>query len=115
QATMASATTGPTATPPPATAAVVTTPGAAANLYVGLTGQTAVRTPKEDAALVVDGSLDEAAWKGAAKLSGFSQYIPVDGQPAQDSTDVLVWYSPTAINFGIRAYETHGSAVHATM
>ena len=34
--------------------------------------------------------------------------------PAADSTEVLVWYSPTAIYFGIRAFESHGS-VHATL
>ena len=33
---------------------------------------------------------------------------------AADSTEVLVWYSPTAIHFGIRAFEAHG-AVHATL
>src|SRR5262249_9294816 len=40
---------------------------------------------------------------------GFSQYAPSDGRPAADSTQVLVWYSPGAIYFGIRAYESHGA------
>ena len=47
-------------------------------------------------------------------LTGFSQFSPIDGVPAADSTEVLVWYSPTAIHFGIRAFEAHG-AVHATL
>ena len=47
-------------------------------------------------------------------LTGFSQFSPTDGVPAADSTEVLVWYSPTAILFGIRAFEAHG-AVHATL
>ena len=62
----------------------------------------------------MDGVLDEAVWARAAVLTGFSQFSPVDGVPAADSTEVLVWYSPTAIYFGIRAFETHG-AVHATL
>src|SRR5204863_9565507 len=37
-----------------------------------------------------------------------------DGVPAADSTEVLLWYSPTALYVGIRAYEAHG-AVHATL
>ncbi|HXE59421.1 MAG TPA: DUF5916 domain-containing protein, partial [Gemmatimonadaceae bacterium] len=37
-----------------------------------------------------------------------------DGQPAADSTEVLVWYSSDAIYFGIRAFEPHGP-VHATL
>ncbi|MBI4421992.1 MAG: carbohydrate binding family 9 domain-containing protein, partial [Gemmatimonadetes bacterium] len=63
---------------------------------------------------VVDGALSDTAWARAALLRGFSQYRPVDGRPAEDSTHVLVWYSPTAIYFGIRAFEAHG-AVHATL
>ena len=47
-------------------------------------------------------------------LTGFSLYQPVDGRPAPDSTEVLVWYSPTAIHFGVRAFEPHG-AVRATL
>ena len=41
------------------------------------------------------------------------RYLP-DAGTATDSTVVLVWYSPTAIHFGIRAYEAHGS-VNATL
>ena len=62
----------------------------------------------------MDGQLTEEAWSQAAILTGFSQFSPSDGVPAADSTDVLVWYSPTAIHFGIRAWEAHGG-VHATL
>jgi hypothetical protein len=47
-------------------------------------------------------------------LAGFSQFAPQDGIPASDSTQVLMWYSPTSLYVGIRAYEAHG-AVHATL
>ena len=76
--------------------------------------QIQVRIPRIDAATAVDGQLDEPVWSQAALLTGFSQYQPVDGTPAVDSTEVLVWYSPSAIHFGIRAFEVHGS-VHATL
>src|SRR5919109_893458 len=49
-----------------------------------------------------------SVWARAARLTGFSQYAPNDGVPAADSTEVLVWYSPNAIYFGIRAFERHG-------
>jgi Domain of unknown function (DUF5916) len=62
----------------------------------------------------VDGVLDEPVWQQAALLNGFSQFSPQDGIPAQDSTQVLVWYDRFAIHFGIRAFEAHG-AVHATL
>src|SRR4029079_4030168 len=40
-----------------------------------------------------------------AHLLCSSLYQPPDGRPAPDSTDVRVWYSATAMHFGIRAYE----------
>jgi len=87
----------------------------AADVYVGRSGETRVKPPRlEEAGSAVDGTLDEAQWKSAALLTGFSQFSPVDGVPAEDSTEVLVWYSATAIHFGIRAFEPHG-AVRATL
>jgi len=62
----------------------------------------------------VDGRLDEPVWSRAAVLRDFSQYLPNDNRPAEDSTTVLVWYSPTAIYFGIRAYQDSAS-VRATL
>lgn len=67
-----------------------------------------------DAEIVVDGLLNEPVWQTARHLTGFSLYTPVDQRPAPDSTDVLVWYSSSAIYFGIRAFEPHGP-VRATL
>lgn len=83
--------------------------------YDGRAHQLDVRIPRLDGDAVIDGRLDDAVWSQAARLSGFSQYRPVDGRPAEDSTVVLVFYSPTAIHFGIRAYEAHGNVVRATL
>ncbi|HEY8195957.1 MAG TPA: DUF5916 domain-containing protein [Gemmatimonadales bacterium] len=82
--------------------------------YDGRAGKLAVQVPRMEAEPVIDGKLDEEVWGEAAQLTGFSQFSPTDGVPAADSTEVLVWYSPTAILFGIRAFEAHG-AVHATL
>jgi hypothetical protein len=77
--------------------------------------ETAVEVPRiEGADVVIDGILDEPVWAEAAVFTGFSQYLPVDGRPAIDSTHVLVWYSATAMHFGVRAYEVH-SEVRATL
>ena len=83
-------------------------------VYNGRAGQLEVRIPQLEADVSVDGKLDEPVWLEAALLTGFSQFSPTDGVAATDSTQVLVWYSPTAIHFGIRAFEAHG-AVHATL
>ena len=89
-------------------------------VYNGRANETRVRAPKLESRLgdvVIDGSLDEPVWRSAALLTGFSLYAPIDQRPAPDSTEVLVWYSPTAIYFGIRAFEPHGgdAGVHATL
>ncbi len=85
-----------------------------AMVYNGRSGSLDVRLPRLDLTVKVDGTLDEPAWSQAALLTGFSQFTPVDGVPASDSTEVLVWYSADAIHFGIRAFERHGQ-VHATL
>lgn len=85
-----------------------------AAVYNGRAGRLDVHPPRLEVEVTVDGSLDEPAWAQAAILTGFSQFSPVDGVPAADSTEVLVWYSATAIHFGIRAFEAHGQ-VHATL
>jgi hypothetical protein len=88
--------------------------GDTAPTYSGRDGELRVLIPKLEGAVAIDGTLDEPEWRGAARLTGFSQYAPVDGRPAADSTEVLVWYSSSAIYFGVRAFEPHG-AVHATL
>jgi hypothetical protein len=83
-------------------------------VYDGRANRTHVEIPRIDSVAVVDGVLNEAVWARAARLTGFSQYQPVDGQPAEEPTEVLVWYSPDAIWFGIKAREIHGNVVRAT-
>jgi hypothetical protein len=84
------------------------------DVFSGRAGQLDVRVPRIDAPIAVDGQLTEAVWGSAVRLVGFSRYAPTDGAPADDSTEVLVWYSPTAIYFGIRAYAEPGT-VRATL
>lgn len=74
-----------------------------------------VQPPRIEAEIVLDGVLDEPVWQQAARLDGFHQLRPVDGRPAEDSTVVLVWYSPTAIHFGILAYDRDPASVRATL
>ena len=78
-------------------------------------GSPTVTIPRIDASVQVDGRLDEAVWQSAARLTGFSQYRPVDSRKAEEETEVLVWYSPTALHFGIIAHDSHPEAIHATV
>ena len=85
-----------------------------AAVYSGRANRTHVDVPRIDTVATIDGNLDDPVWRRAARLTGFSQYQPVDGRPADEPTEVLVWYSPDAIYFGIRASEIHGNVVRAT-
>ena len=78
-------------------------------------GSPTVTIPRIEAVVKIDGVLDEPAWSQAVRLGHFSQYQPADGRPAEEETEVLVWYSPTAIYFGIIARDTDPSSVRATM
>jgi hypothetical protein len=86
----------------------------AAAVYRGTDGNVRVDVPRIDASIVVDGSLSEDVWRQAAHLNGFSEYMPDDGRAAREETEILVWYSPTAMHFGIRAHAADGT-VRATL
>ncbi len=90
------------------------TPAPAGAAYSGRQNQLRVAIPRIEATATIDGELDEPAWAGAARLTDFSVYSPVDGAPAEEATEVLVWYSPAAIYFGIRAQAAPDS-VRATL
>jgi len=76
---------------------------------------TAVSPPRiPNAEVSIDGRLTEPAWSEAAVLRGFYQYLPTDDRPAEDSTTVSVFYTETAIYFGIRAYQD-SALVSATL
>ncbi|HJQ52571.1 MAG TPA: hypothetical protein VJ825_01895 [Gemmatimonadaceae bacterium] len=83
-------------------------------IFSGRDNQVHVPIPRIEAEATVDGALTEPVWQQAAVLTGFSEFSPQDGIPAVDSTQVLVWYSPSAVHFGIRAFEAHGEP-HATL
>ena len=93
---------------------LLATPPESGPVYHGRNRELAARPPRLADSVVIDGALTEAPWAQAALLTGFSRYAPTDGVPADDSTEVLVWYSPTAIHFGIRAWAQPGS-VNATL
>ena len=57
----------------------------------------------DDSNLSIDGYLDEEVWKNAKIVSGFTNFLPVDGGMAEDDAEVYIWYSSDAIYFGVIA------------
>ena len=100
-----------------ALAAAFATPGVIAAQAEGIPGRGApsVRTPRLTDTVTIDGAMDDAAWASAARLTGFSQYQPVDQRPAVEPTEVRVFYTERAIYFGIIATSSDPSMVRATL
>jgi hypothetical protein len=99
---------------PFAAAALSASLAASGQVYSGIDRDVRVTLPRIEATIQVDGALSEPVWEQAARLTGFSQYAPDDGRAARNATEILVWYSPTAIHFGIRAQAAPGT-VRATL
>jgi hypothetical protein len=100
----------------PASALSADTVPVPALAYDGARGELDVPIPRvEDAAVRVDGRLDEAAWQGAAVLTGFTQSAPAEGTPARERTEVLVFYTPRELFIGVRAHASDPSSVRSTL
>jgi hypothetical protein len=87
---------------------------AAGQSYEG-TGRPAVAIPRLAAEVTVDGLLAEPVWAQAARLTGFRQYQPADGRPAEERTEARVFYSRDAIYFGVVAHAKNPGSVRATI
>jgi hypothetical protein len=78
-------------------------------------GSPTAQIPRLESEIQIDGKLDEPVWQQATRLTGFWQYQPVDGRPAEEETEVLVWYAPDAIYFAIIAHDRNPAAIRATV
>jgi uncharacterized protein YdbL (DUF1318 family) len=84
--------------------------------YDGSTGALRIETPALSSPdISVDGRLNEEAWSRAARLGGFTQYDPVEGLPATQDTEVMVFVSDDAIYFGVRALDSDPDRIRAIL
>lgn len=84
--------------------------------YSGARGELLVPIPRfEDTEVDVDGVLDEIVWERAAQVGDFTQYEPVEGARPRQVTEVLLFYGPEAIYFGIRALDSEPDRVLANL
>ena len=59
----------------------------------------------------VDGRLDEAVWQQAGAMTGFTQRVPFDGQPASERTEVRVIFDDDALYVGVWAFDSQADAI----
>lgn len=68
---------------------------------------------RETAGLVVDGDLNDPAWRLARPVAGFRQREPLTGAAATERTDVLALFDDRTLYIGIRAWDRDPDAVIA--
>ncbi len=77
-------------------------------------GSKTVRAIGTENPLVVDGNLDEPAWREATAASGFLQRDPAEGSPATEKTEFKVVYTPTVLYIGITSFDSDPTAIIAS-
>ena len=78
-----------------------------------LTGRPSVRPARARSAPSIDGRLDDAVWRDAARITEFVQRRPLDGAPATEATEVYIAYDSTNIYLGFHAHYTDPSMMRA--
>ena len=78
-----------------------------------LTGRPSVRPVRVRSAPVIDGRLDDAAWRDAARIVEFVQRQPLDGAPATEATEVYIAYDSSNLYFGFYAHYSNPAIIRA--
>ena len=76
----------------------------------GSTATSATATEVAEAP-VIDGRPDDPVWQEATAMSGFTQRVPLDGQPASERTEVRVIYDDQALYVGVWAFDSQADAI----
>ena len=75
-------------------------------LFAGEDSLFTVHIPRFNESVKIDGYLDDPVWKEAAAIKGFYTFRPVDGQPADEQTAVLLGYGPSALYIAFICFDS---------
>ena len=76
-------------------------------------GRPTVRPTRTAVRPDIDGSLDDAIWQRAAKLTEFTQQAPLDGAPATEETEAWVAYDNDSLYFAFYLHYEDPSIMRA--
>ena len=68
------------------------------------------RAARRNAAVSLDGKLDEVAWQAATPVTEFTQTDPNEGQPGSQRTEMRFLFDEGALYVGAKMYDTEGRA-----
>jgi hypothetical protein len=74
-------------------------------------GEPVLRAARASAPIVLDGRLDEDAWRAAPVAGGFLQRDPNQGEPATEATELRLLYDDHALYVGARLHDAEPGLV----
>ncbi|MBI4460782.1 MAG: hypothetical protein HY648_12090, partial [Acidobacteria bacterium] len=80
----------------------------------GTHGRKTARAARTELPVVVDGNLEEPAWREAPVSLGFIQKDPQEGQPSTERTEFRVLYTAKTLYVGVICYDSDPAAIRAT-
>lgn len=63
---------------------------------------------------VIDGRLDDPVWKTAARITGFTQLEPHEGQPESETTEVFLGYDQENLYIAARCHDANPKQIVTT-
>lgn len=79
-------------------------PAAAGDHGHATPGATAVRVGEP---IRIDGRLDEEVWSRAEAITGLTQVVPTEGEPASERSEIRFLYDGDALYIGAALYDSH--------
>ena len=91
-------------------------PSVAPQDRTGITGRPTATAVRVEEPPVIDGRLDDLAWRTASRVTEFVQRPgrAVEGAPASEQTEVYVAYTEDRLYFGIHAYYSDPTQIRAS-
>src|SRR5437867_4198254 len=74
-----------------------------------------VRAVRATRPVTIDGTLNDAIWQTAERVTGFVQRDPNEGAQPTESTVVYVVYDDAALYIAARLYDTHADSIVARL
>ena len=95
-------------TPPPVTPRRTAPAG-----FAPVGGGAAIMPTRVAESPVIDGGLDDAAWRGATRITEFVQMNPLEGAPASEATEVYLAYDSNTFYVGVHARYSDVTSIRA--
>lgn len=97
-------------------ASLLTAAGLSAGLLAGsAAGTEPFRPRRTEAPPVLDGRLDDAAWRGLAPLEGFKTFIPDFGREPAEKTSAFMAYDGENLYFAFKCYDHEPAKIKAAV